>query len=185
MATISFRPRPGRLAVLTAAAVWLAGLAALSSGSATAIGGLCNGRPASATWLDASYQPGPAYLVGTDHSDVIIGSDGDDRLDGLGGDDVICGGPGRDRIEAGWGDDAVRGDTDDDRIDGGPGYDTVVGDDGNDTVLGGPDHDFLVGGTGDDVMVGSDDDRTDKIDGSYGFDYCFFGAGDEVAGCEY
>jgi Ca2+-binding RTX toxin-like protein len=185
MATISLRLRPRRLVVLTTTAVWLAGVAALATGSATAIGGLCNGRPASATWLDASYQPGPAYLVGTDHGEVIIGSDGDDRIDGVGGDDVICGGPGRDRIDGGWGQDVVRGDTEDDRVDGGPERDTVVGDAGNDTVMGGGGHDFLVGGTGDDIMVGSDDDRADKIDGADDFDYCFFGAGDEVGNCEY
>jgi Ca2+-binding RTX toxin-like protein len=171
--------------VLTTTAVWLAGLALLSSGSAQGIGGLCNGRPASATWLDASFQPGPAFLRGTDHDDVIIGSDGDDRIDGFGGNDVICGGPGRDRIDAGHGDDVVRGDTDDDRVDGGPGFDTVVGDAGYDTVIGGGGHDFLVGGTGDDVMISSDDDWADKLDGGEDFDSCFFGAGDELANCEY
>jgi hypothetical protein len=34
----------------------------VSSGSSQAIGGLCNGRPASHTWLDASGQYGPALL---------------------------------------------------------------------------------------------------------------------------
>ncbi len=185
MTTSSLRPPLRRLAILTTAAVWLAGLAALSSGSARAIGGLCNGRPASATWLDASYQPGPAYLVGTDHGEVIIGSDGDDRIEGLGGDDMICGGPGRDRIDGGHGDDVVRGDTEDDRLDGGPGFDSVLGDHGHDTVAGGPGHDFLMGGTGDDIMVGSDDDWADKIDAADDFDHCFFGAGDEIVNCEY
>ena len=52
-------------------------------------------------------------------------------------------------------------------------------------MLGGSGHDFLVGGIGDDVMVGSDDDWADKIDASDDFDYCFFGAGDELANCEY
>jgi Ca2+-binding RTX toxin-like protein len=184
--TTSLRPQSlKRLAVLMTAVLWLAGLALLSPGSARAIGGLCNGRPASATWLDASFQPGPAYLQGTDHDDVIIGSDGDDRIDGFGGHDTICGGPGRDNIDAGHGDDVVRGDSGDDRLDGGPGFDTIVGDAGNDTVLGGSGQDFLVGGTGDDVMVGSDDDWADKIDASDDFDHCFFGAGDELANCEY
>src|SRR6185503_19740439 len=95
------------------------GLALLNGGSSSAIGGLCNGRPASHTWLNASGQYGPALIDGTDDDDDIIGSDGDDTID------------------AGDGDDAVRGDTGDDDLDGGGGNDTVVGDGGNDTVAGG------------------------------------------------
>ena len=101
------------------------------------IGGLCNGQPASHTWLDASGQPGPAILDGTGHDDTIIGSDGDDVIDGRGGDDFICGAAGNDSITGGSGDDALRGDTGDDDVDGNGGHDTVVGDDGNDTVAGG------------------------------------------------
>jgi len=182
--TTSIRPRLRRLAVLTTTAAWLGGVMLLSTGPAHAIGGLCNGRPASHTWLDASYQPGPALLEGTDHDDVIVGSDGDDRIDGYAGDDMICGGPGNDHIDGGPGDDAIRGDTGDDHVNGGPGNDTVVGDDGNDMVAGDTGHDFLVGGTGDDIMIGSDDDQVDKIDGGDGFNYCFFSPGDEIANCQ-
>ena len=42
-----------------------AGLALLNGGSSNAIGGLCNGFPASHTWMDASGQYGPALLDGT------------------------------------------------------------------------------------------------------------------------
>ena len=62
--TTSLRPQLRRLAVLMTAVLWLAGLALLSPGSARAIGGLCNGRPASHTWLDASFQPGPGISPG-------------------------------------------------------------------------------------------------------------------------
>ena len=52
--------KTGRLAMVTASGAFLMGFALLNSGGAHAIGGLCNGRPASHTWLDASGQYGPA-----------------------------------------------------------------------------------------------------------------------------
>ncbi|MDQ1502466.1 MAG: Peptidase serralysin terminal, partial [Actinomycetota bacterium] len=115
----SLRHKTGRLALATASTGFIVGLAFLNSGSAHAIGGLCNGRPASHTWLDASGQYGPALIDGTDHDDTIVGSDGDDTISGNGGDDVICGAAGDDSIAGGSGDDAVRGDTGDDSLDGG------------------------------------------------------------------
>ena len=139
--------RAGRAAMATTTLGFMVGLAFLNAGSAQSIGGLCNGRPASHTWLDASGQPGPALLDGTGHDDTIVGSDGDDTIDGRGGDDMICGAAGNDSINGGTGNDAIRGDTGDDDLDGGPGNDTVVGDGGNDTVAGGSGPDFLVGGT--------------------------------------
>ena len=191
----------GRLALMTAATGFMVGVALLNTGSSNAIGGLCNGRPASATWLDASGQYGPALIDGTDEDDDIIGSDGDDTIDAGRGDDVVCGAAGDDSTFGGKGDDAIRGDTGDDDLDGGPGRDTIVGDGGNDTVAGGPDGpDFLVGGTGDDVMISADDEHydrdyddapdrgenvIDKVNAGDDFDVCLFGAGDEVANCEY
>ena len=175
----------GRLALTTATAGFFVGLALLNGGTSNAIGGLCNGRPASHTWLDASGQYGPALIDGTDHDDTIIGSDGDDILDGRGGDDYICGAAGDDRISGGHGDDAIRGDTGDDDLDGGKGVDTVVGDGGNDTVAGGPDSDMLYGGSGDDVMIGADDNVEDKVEAGDDFDVCLFSAGDELGDCEY
>jgi Ca2+-binding RTX toxin-like protein len=190
----------GRLALLTATTGFMVGAALLNTGTSNAIGGLCNGRPASHTWLDASGQYGPALIDGTDEDDDIIGSDGDDTIDAGRGDDVVCGAAGDDSIFGGKGDDAIRGDTGDDDLDGGSGRDTVVGDGGNDTVAGGPDGtDFLLGGSGDDVMISADDEVgdwdhhefergenvVDKVNGGDDFDVCLFGAGDELANCEY
>src|SRR5881409_4011787 len=110
---MQLRLKAGRLAMAAASGGFLVGLALLNTGSAHAIGGLCNGEPASHTWLDASGQPGPALLDGTNGSDTIVGSDGDDTIDGRGGNDVICGGSGKDSISGGTGDDAIRGDTGD------------------------------------------------------------------------
>src|SRR5205823_9422840 len=52
----------GRLALITATSGFMVGLALLNGGTSNAIGGLCNGRPASHTWLDASGQYGPARI---------------------------------------------------------------------------------------------------------------------------
>jgi len=181
----SLRQKTGRLALVTASTGFAVGLAFLNNGTAHAIGGLCNGRPASHTWLDASGQYGPALIDGTNKADTIIGSDGDDTIDAGAGDDVVCGAAGDDSIEGGSGNDAIRGDTGDDNLDGGPGMDTVVGDGGNDTVAGGTGHDFLVGGSGDDVMISADDNEVDKVNGGDDFDVCLFSAGDELTNCEY
>src|SRR5437870_2538678 len=53
MNLISLRQKTGRLALVTASTGFVVGLAFLNGGSSHAIGGLCNGRPASHTWLDA------------------------------------------------------------------------------------------------------------------------------------
>jgi len=185
MAVSALKNKAGRLAMVTTTAGFMVGLALLNGGSAQSIGGLCNGQPASHTWLDASGQYGPALLDGTDHDDTIIGSDGDDTIDARDGEDVVCGAAGDDSIAGGRGDDAIRGDTGDDDLDGGSGHDTLVGDGGNDTVAGGRGEDFLVGGSGDDVMISADDDSIDKVNGGDDFDDCLFSAGDELANCEY
>ncbi|MDQ1500428.1 MAG: hypothetical protein QOI86_3768, partial [Actinomycetota bacterium] len=112
-----YRLKAGRLAMATATGGFMLGIAFLNNGSAHAIGGLCNGRPASHTWLDASGQYGPAVIDGTRGSDVIVGSDGDDTIDGRGGADFICGAAGNDSIAVGpGGNSVVRGDTGDDSI---------------------------------------------------------------------
>src|SRR5258707_14326174 len=98
MNLLSLRQKTGRLALATASTGFIVGLAFLNNGSAHAIGGLCNGRPASHTWLDASGQYGPALIEGTDEDDTIVGSDGDDTIDAGAGNDFICGAAGDDSI---------------------------------------------------------------------------------------
>src|SRR2546423_9648180 len=146
-----------RLALVTVTGGFLLGLAVLNTGAAHAIGGLCNGRPASHTWLDASGQYGPAVIDGTRGNDVIVGSDGDDTIDGRGGNDTICGAAGNDSISVGpGGNSVVRGDSGDDDLSADNVHSvTMTGDGGNDTVevTNTVATSYLVGGTGDDVII--------------------------------
>ena len=78
---------------------------------------------------------GDDRLEGTGGVDVIVGLAGDDRLVGMGGDDVLCGGPGADVLQAGPGDDRLFGGADrwhksrnklyGDRLEGGEGDDLL------------------------------------------------------------
>jgi len=65
--------------------------------------------------------------VGTEENDLILGTDGWDRLEGRGGDDCIV---------------------------GGDGFDLLYGDAGNDVILGGAGLDYLDGGSGTDYCDG-------------------------------
>jgi Ca2+-binding RTX toxin-like protein len=175
---------------LGAVAIFLGGLGLTGQiGSARAIGALCDGRPASHPWLDASGQPGPVIIDGTTADEVIIGSDGDDTISGNGGNDTICGGPGNDNLNAGPGGDSV--------LDGGPGDDSLgtVGTVHSVTMIGGPGNDgpnvgdtiatsYVFGGGGDDTLQHTGGGHA-KLDGGDGFDYCLPRGGDEMVNCEY
>ncbi|MEY8840529.1 calcium-binding protein, partial [Cribrihabitans sp. XS_ASV171] len=83
---------------------------------------------------------------------VVVGSNGDERLDGStdpenvtagGGNDEVNGDGGDDTIEGGTGNDTLRGGDGDDSINGGDGNDTVNAGEGNDNVTGGESPDDL------------------------------------------
>jgi Ca2+-binding RTX toxin-like protein len=174
-----------------AAALLIGGLAVTTQvGTAHSIGALCDGRPASHSWLDASGQAGPTFIEGTKGDDVIVGGDGDDNIFGNGGNDIICGGPGSDALNAGPGGDSVEigGPGDDDlgtvgvihsiTMDGG------LGDDGpnvGDTIA----TSYVAGGPGDDTIQHGGVGGIVKMNGGDGFDLCIFRAGDELNSCEY
>ncbi len=92
----------------------------------------------SVTWTAAQVRL--LSLEGTEVDDSIIGSDGDDVINGYGGNDTIRGNGGDDVINGGDGDDTLSGAAGNDIIDGGRGDDVISGDggntpDGNDTYL--------------------------------------------------
>ncbi|MEM1290644.1 MAG: choice-of-anchor L domain-containing protein [Cyanobacteria bacterium P01_H01_bin.162] len=106
----------------------------------------------------------------TQHSDMIVGVDGDDELRGHDGNDSIAGRSGNDQIFGGDDDDAIMGGRGNDTMHGGRGNDVIIddvnednnqggadqlfGDDGNDWLFGAGGNDELHGGNGNDVMIG-------------------------------
>ena len=125
-------------------------------------------------------------LNGTDGSDVMDGGAGNDRLSGRDGDDTILGGAGNDRISGGDGDDTIDAGDGNDRVYAGDGDDTVTAGDGNDrvygwdgddTVDGGAGNDYLRGGDGNDTLIGGDGD--DRLRGDDGDDTLDGGAGND------
>ncbi len=108
---------------------------------------------------------GDDVIDGTAGVDVIVGGDGDDTINGLEGNDLICGGAGDDQVDGVAGDDRVSGDR---------GLDTLAGGDGDDRLDGTADDDFLTGGAGDDVLVGAA--GNDELVGDAGVDTADFSA---------
>jgi len=80
-------------------------------------------------------------VIGTSFADMLTGSSGDNRLDGVGGNDIINGGNGEDRL---WGDFQFQtGASGSDTIDGGAGDDRLFGGGGADDLKGGTEFDFV------------------------------------------
>ena len=122
--------------------------------------------------------PGDDTLNGGSDDDTIRGRGGDDTIDGGGGDDDIRGGSGDDTIDGGSGDDEIRGRGGDDTIDGGSGDDELRGNRGDDAISGSGGDDDLHGGKGDDTIYG--DEGNDILRGKAGDDTLYGGAGDDT-----
>jgi Ca2+-binding RTX toxin-like protein len=117
----------------------------------------CHGRLAKIVGTE-----GDDVLQGTPERDVIWGGGGDDVILGSLGNDLLCGGPGSDLIHGGRGNDIA---------DGGAGAeDQVIGDLGDDKLTGGPgDADEVAGSLGIDTLNGGPGDF-DFVHGDYGYD---------------
>lgn len=114
---------------------------------------------------------GKGLIVGTDHSDYIIGSD-----ELLTENDIVFAKDGNDVVFTGLGIDTIYGSNGDDTIQAGPGNDQLMGQDGNDNLFGGFDDDLLVGGPGNDHLFG--DVGNDVLVGGSGANY--FDCGDGI-----
>jgi RHS repeat-associated protein len=120
---------------------------------------------------------GDDVLDGTNKGDCIVGLGGNDVIRGDNGDDVLLGGPGRDRLEGGNGKDLIFGGDGDDQVVANNGKDEVFGGAGADLVLGNNAPDMLDGEGCHDVVRGGR--APDGVRGGSGYDACN-GSGCEV-----
>jgi Ca2+-binding RTX toxin-like protein len=130
--------------------------------------------------------------VGTDGPDRLSGlGKGPNQTRGLGGADTILGGFGGDCLSGEGGADEIHGGTQGDLIEGGAGDDKLLGGglrgrgrSGNDTLVGGPGEDLLTAGDGADRILARDGGR-DRIDCGAGQDVAYVDGVDIVSGCEH
>jgi hypothetical protein len=131
--------------------------------------------------------------IGTDGSDRLVGlGRGPNQTKGLGGDDKIEGGFGGDCLSGGGDDDEIHGGTQGDLIEGGPGDDKLLGGgvrsgglrSGNDTLVGGPGEDIISASDGSDRILARDGGR-DRIDCGPGHDVALVDGVDIVSRCEH
>lgn len=109
---------------------------------------------------------------------TISGTEKSDRINGTSGDDVICAGGGNDTVNGLAGNDVVYGGAGNDRIIGGAGSDELNGETGTDYLDGGNDKDEITGGSGQDTIFGGND--SDLIQGEAGADLIYGGAGNDL-----
>jgi uncharacterized repeat protein (TIGR01451 family) len=102
---------------------------------------------------------GNDVLQGTNRADVIVSFTGDDQVFAGGGNDLVCTDGGFDFVDAGSGKDIVVG---------GGAADRLLGSDGGDTLRGKNGRDKLLGGKGDDLLNGGK--KRDKCKGGPGND---------------
>jgi Ca2+-binding RTX toxin-like protein len=119
-------------------------------------------------------------LIGTDGDDVINGTNKSDLIIGLKGNDWLAGGNDDDLIYGNEGNDEVLGENGDDWLEGGDGVDHVYGGNGSDVVVGGKDGDQVNGGNGNDSIAGGL--GRDINVGGNGNDVFSFGAKDSLVG---
>ncbi|NEU84614.1 cadherin-like domain-containing protein, partial [Nostoc sp. UIC 10630] len=110
---------------------------------------------------------------GTNFVDSLIGSIGNDIINGGNGNDTIYGGAGDDSLFGENGNDVLYGDG---LMDGGAGNDTLNGGNGDDTLYGGGGSDRLYGGNGSDLLYGGL--NSDILTGNNGNDTFAFAAGE-------
>ncbi|WP_288791492.1 putative Ig domain-containing protein [uncultured Chitinibacter sp.] len=87
--------------------------------------------------------------------ETLIGTNGNDVIQGMGGKDRIIAGAGNDTLTGDWGDDFINGGTGNDYIDGRGGNNTLLGGAGNDIIRAQFGADIIDGGDGDDDIYAS------------------------------
>ena len=116
---------------------------------------------------------GKNYIGGSGSHQTLLGTTGDDWIDGGGGNDFVDGRSGNDDVLGGAANDTVIGDTGDDHVSGNADNDLVVGMAGMDFVFGDDGDDFVSGGDGNDYIETNEGiDR--YADGGVGNDFIAF-----------
>ncbi len=118
---------------------------------------------------------GSDKISGTSGNDLIFALGGSDKVDGKGGHDCIVGGAGSNKIDGGSGNDVILGGDNSDSIDGGSHNDKVYGMGDSDSLKGGSGVDELWGGDGGDSLSG--DAGNDILRGEDGIDSAKGGSG--------
>lgn len=99
---------------------------------------------------------GDNTLDGTAQGDLVFAGAGDDVINSGEGNDLVFAGSGDDTVNAGDGNDIVLAGWGDDTVNGGEGDDLLFGGCGDDELNGGAGDDWLIGGWGDDILRGDD-----------------------------
>ncbi|MGQ0689755.1 MAG: calcium-binding protein [Limnobacter sp.] len=108
------------------------------------------------------FSDGIAWNINTIKAKMLLGTAGDDIIQGYATDDTITGGNGSDTLIGRAGNDTIHG---------GTGNDSLDGESGNDTLDGGAGYDYLYGGSGNDTYLfnrGSGSDRVSSYDSTLG-----------------
>lgn len=125
------------------------------------------------------------------NGNFVVGTEGNDTLNGSNSQDVIWAESGNDNISTGADNDLIYSGTGNDTINAGGGADIVYGEDGNDIINADSGSDTIYAGTGDDtIKAGSDndlvygEDGNDTIDGGTGNDTLYGGVGDDTVNAD-
>ena len=135
-------------------------------------------QPASS--LPGGVGGGGSNVIGTAGDNRLNGGDGSDIILTFAGADVIAGGRGNELILSGGGNDSVGGGDGNDTILSGSGNDVVAGGTGDDVIFGGKGNDLVDGGDGNDLISG--DRGNDTVLGGSGSDTVYGGQGNDVVG---
>ncbi|MCZ7452699.1 hypothetical protein [Rhizobium rhizogenes] len=143
-----------------------------------------------ADFSSVTYMSPAVTIYGRENSNIFVGSQLGERVEGDGGDDLLFGNAGDDRLYGDttevnpWpaqlnaaGNDWLFGGTGNDYLDGQGGNDNLSGDAGDDNLYGGPGSDQLNGGDGTDKLFGGTGD--DKLIGGEGSDQLFGDVGND------
>lgn len=117
-------------------------------------------------------------ILGTEGRDRVLAHAGDDNIATFFGRDVVFGGDGDDNIAGGAGRDSLFGDVGDDVIAGGADADLIFGGDGDDQLFGEAGDDEVHGDAGNDLVDGGD--GADSLTGDAGDDTVLGGEGDDL-----